>query len=180
MPKSSIGTFERELKHILSGNKDIIDKVTISCDQEEKRNYTKIHSFPFIVVRAAASKGFADLVALRGDFSFLVEIKTSIKKEIYFTRDKGYNQKQAEDLKKECEKTGALPIYAYRLKRTKGDSWRVFSLPLNKLCGIPKLVHSRLPLLRETDKGNYIMAWNSGMKLSDFLDYLSEVLKPNL
>ena len=180
MPKSSIGTFERELKHILSGKKDVIEKSTKSCTGEEKDKYLKICSFPFIVARAAASKGFADLVALRGDFSFVVEIKSSSSEDIYFTRDKGYNQKQAEDLKKECEKTGVLPIYAYRLKRIKGDSWRIYSLPLQGLSGIPKLIHSRLPLLQETKKGNYLMAWDSGMKLSDFLDYLSEVLKPNL
>jgi Holliday junction resolvase len=180
MPKSSVGIFERELKHILSGKKDIIDKATKSCSVQEKRKYLKVCSFPFIVVRAAASKGFADLVALRGDFSFLVEIKSSSSEDIYFTRDKGYNQKQAEGLKTECEKTGVLPLYAYRLKRIKGDSWRIYSLPLKGLSGIPKLVHARLPLLHETKQGNYIMAWDSGMKLSDFLDYLSGVLKPNL
>ncbi|KAA0008275.1 MAG: Holliday junction resolvase, partial [Thermoplasmata archaeon] len=51
--------YERELREILSGNKDVIERVTKSCSEEEKQKYFKIMKKPFIVVRAAGSLGIA-------------------------------------------------------------------------------------------------------------------------
>ena len=65
--------YERELKNILEGEKNILVKITKSCNTLETENYYKIHNKPFAVIRAAGSLG-VDIVAVRGDASFLVEI----------------------------------------------------------------------------------------------------------
>ncbi|RLF38553.1 MAG: hypothetical protein DRN21_04950 [Thermoplasmata archaeon] len=67
--------YERELREILAGNRDVIERITRSCTAEERANYLKIIENPFITVRAAGSLGIADLVAMRGDISFIVEIR---------------------------------------------------------------------------------------------------------
>ena len=65
--------YEREIKGILEGDNKILSKITKSCSAIEKNNYNKIHDKPFIAIRAAGSFGI-DLVAVRGDISFLLEV----------------------------------------------------------------------------------------------------------
>jgi Holliday junction resolvase len=172
--------FERELKGILTGDNPILHKITKSCSPSESTNYMTILSNPFIVIRSAGSLGIADLVAIRGDMSFLIEIKTSKSKEIRFDRASRANQKQAEKIVAQCEKTGALLLYAHRLKGIRGDCWRIFSLDIKGLSGISRLIHDKVPLLRKTQRGTYIMLWGEGMKLSTFIKYLSMLIQPNL
>ena len=71
-----------------------------------------------------------------------------------------------------CEKTKTLPIYAFRLKSCRGDSWRVFTLDVNGLEGRASVLHRRLPKLSHSKDGNLIMRWNEGLPLSDFISYL--------
>ncbi len=172
--------FERELKGILTGDNDILQKITKTCSKSEVSNYMTILSNPFIVIRSAGSLGIADLVAIRGDMSFLIEIKTSKAKEIRFDRASRANQKQAEKIIRQCEKTGTLLLYAQRLKGLRGDCWRVFSLDIKGLSGIARLIHDKVPLLRKTKGGIYVMNWDEGMKLSTFIKYLSMLIRPNL
>ena len=172
--------FERELKGILMGDTHILHKVTKSCSPSESNNYMAILANPFIVIRSAGSLGIADLVAIRGDMSFLIEIKTSKGKVIRFDRASRANQKQAEKIVAQCEKTGTLLLYAQRLKGIRGDCWRIFSLDIKGLLGIPHLIHNKVPLLRKTQGGTYIMNWEEGMKLSTFIKYLSMLIQPNL
>jgi Holliday junction resolvase len=172
--------FERELKGILTGDNGILHKITKTCSTSESSDYMTILINPFIVIRSAGSLGIADLVAIRGDMSFLIEIKSSKAKEIRFSRASGANQKQAEKIVKQCEKTGTLLLYAQRLKGLRGDSWRIFSLDIKGLSGIARLIHNKVPLLRKTRGGIYIMNWDDGMKLSTFIRYLSVLAKPNL
>jgi len=89
----SSSQYEREFKNILEGDKNILSKITKTCTAIEKDNYLCIRNKPFIVVRAAGSFG-VDLVALRGDISFLIEIKTSIHDTLHFSSVGGKLQRQ--------------------------------------------------------------------------------------
>jgi len=165
------GHYERELKNILEAEVKTLTKVTKTCTVLEKINYTKISKKPFAVIRAAGSFGI-DLVATRGDISFLTEVKSSIEDTIHFSNIGGKLQEQAEAMKNICEKTKTLPIYAFRTKGKHGDSWRIFTIDINGLDGRSNVLHKRLPKLKKTKKGNLIMKWNEGMPLSDFISYL--------
>lgn len=163
--------YERELKNILEGEAKTLSKITKTCSALEKDNYSKISDKPFVVVRAAGSFG-VDLVATRGDISFLTEVKASVEDTLHFSSVGGKLQKQAETMKKVCEKTKTLPIYAFRTKGQHGDSWRVFTLDINGLEGRTSVLYRRLPRLKKSKSGNFVMRWNEGMPLSDFIAYL--------
>ena len=167
----SASQYERELKNILEGESKTLSKITKTCNILEKMNYSKITEKPFAVIRAAGSFG-VDLVATRGDISFLTEVKSSIEDTIHFSSIGGKLQEQAETMKKMCEKTKTLPIYAFRSKGKRGDSWRIFTLNLENLEGRPNVLHKRLPKLKTSNKGYFIMRWHEGMPLSDFISYL--------
>ncbi len=167
----SASQYERELKAILEGDARIINKVTKTCSAIEKDNYFKISNRPFAVIRAAGSLG-VDLVAARGDVSFLTEVKTSIDDTLHFSSMGGKPQKQAENIIKTCEKTKTLPIYAFRNKNVRGDSWRIFTLDFFGLEGRLSVVHNRLPKIERSKNGNFVMRWGDGMPLSNFISYL--------
>ncbi len=164
--------YEREFRGILEAEKRVLDKVIKSCSVLEREGYLSIHKKPFAVIRAAGSLGI-DLVAVRGDISFLIEIKTSATPTLHFSTMAGKLQQQAMDMTQICEKTHTLPIYAFRLKKYRGDAWRVFSLPIQSLSGRLKIMHRRLPLLEESKQKNFIMRWEDGMPLSKFISYLT-------
>jgi len=167
----SASNYERELKGILEGEKKTITRVTKTCTPLEKDNYYKISEKPFAVIRAAGSFG-VDLVATRGDISFLTEVKTSISDTLHFSSVGGKLQKQAEQMILICEKTKSLPIYAFRTKGKHGDFWRIFTLDLDGLEGRSNILHKRLPKIKKSKSGNYVMRWNEGMPLSSFISYL--------
>jgi len=167
----SASQYERELKNILEGESKTLNRITKTCSIIEKDNYFKISNKPFAVIRAAGSFG-VDLVAARGDISFLTEVKTSISDTLHFSSMSGKLQQQADNMKQVCEKTKTLPIYAFRTKGKHGDSWRIFTLDLNGLEGSTSIVHRRLPKLEKSKSGNYVMRWMEGMPLSDFISYL--------
>jgi len=167
----SASQYERELKNILEGESNILDKITKTCSIIEKDNYQKIAKKPFAVIRAAGSFGI-DLVATRGDISFLTEVKTSKENTLHFSSMSGKLQQQAEDMIKLCEKTQTLPLYAFRAKRVRGDSWRIFTFHMKNLSGRQKILNNRIPKIGKSKTGNYIMKWGEGMPLSDFISYL--------
>ena len=167
----SASQYERELKGILEGEAKILSKITKTCSALEKVNYSKISDKPFAVIRAAGSLG-VDLVATRGDISFLTEVKTSIGDTLHFSSVSGKLQKQAETMIEMCEKTKNLPIYAFRTKGYRGDSWRIFTMDVNGLGGRASVLHRRLPKIKKSKSGNFVMRWKEGMPLSDFISYL--------
>ena len=81
------GAYERELREVLSGTEKGVDKVTRSCSPEEKNRMGRVIERPFLVVRAAGSgmEGSGDLVAMRGDCSFPIEVKTTKGLKKYFS-----------------------------------------------------------------------------------------------
>jgi Holliday junction resolvase len=163
--------YERELKYILEGERTMLEKVTKTCSPVEKDNYFAISRKPFIVVRAAGSLG-VDLVALRGDISFLIEVKSSVQGTLHFSSVSGKLQKQAENMRRDCEKTKTLPIYAFRLKNQRGDSWRLFTMDVAGLEGRISVVHKHLPRLSQSKNHVYVMRWEEGLPLSEFIAYL--------
>jgi Holliday junction resolvase len=165
--------YERELRGILEGNDKIITNAIKSCDILETEKYLQIIEKPFAVIRAAGSLG-VDLVAVRGNISFLIEIKSSSSNTLHFSTMAGKLQRQAEEMKKLCEKTNTLPIYAFRLKNIRGDSWRIFTVDLSNLSGRMGIAHRRLPKLEKSQNQNYIMRWENGMQLSDFINYITK------
>lgn len=165
--------YEREFRCILEADEKILAKVTKTCSVLEKESYLRIVNRPFAVIRAAGSFG-VDLVAVRGDISFLVEIKTSGSDTLHFSSMNGKLQQQALSMKQICERTGTLPIYAFRLKNYRGDSWRIFTFDLEALQGRLDILHRRIPQLEKSKNDNYIMRWDQGMPLSKFISYLSQ------
>ena len=87
----SASVFERELKGILNGDEKMVNKVSKTSPPEVHSSYLKILEKPFIVIRAAGSFG-VDLVAIRGDFSFPIEVKASSYKTIRFRQLKGWKR----------------------------------------------------------------------------------------
>ena len=165
--------YERELKFLLTGDRKSIDQMVKRCDDREGRAYNRMLTEPFVVIRAAGSLG-VDLVALRWDFSFPIEVKSSAEETMHFSRSQRLTD-QANRMKDECCKSHLLPIYAMRLKGIRGgDPWRVFALPMDEeLKGNMGLLQRKVPQIRVNDNGNYIMKWSDGMKLSDFIHYVS-------
>lgn len=166
--------YERELREILAGNEKIIEKVVKSLSEEEKEKYKKILKKPFITVRAAGSLGIADIVALRGDISFIVEIKVRKGSEILFSHEGGRMQKKAEEMKRKCTMASILPIFAFRRKGIRGDAWRIFTMEIDGMKGKGKEIYDVLPKLEITKDGNFRMKWENGMKLADFIDMICD------
>ena len=163
--------FERELKAILHGDEKIIRRIIKNCDSEVHFNYLKIMEKPFIVLRAAGSFG-VDLVAVRGDIAFPIEVKSSVSRTIRFSRTDRLS-KQAADLRWECERARMFPIYAQRLKRVRNDDpWRISTIDIEGIKGRMRTLHRALPRVHLTDSGNIALKWDQGMPLHKFIDYL--------
>ncbi len=165
--------YERELKGILSGDSKYIFKFSRSLSEDEFRWYRSSIERPFMVIRAAGSLG-VDLIAIRDDYSFPIEVKSASTRKIVFTHSSARAQEQAEIFLKECERARILGIYAYRLKGFIGDPWRVFSLPVNGLTGRMRLLSETVPTIPLTRGGNFVLRWDEGMPLSKFLSYVNQ------
>ena len=163
--------YERELKYLLAGDDKTIRTMMKTCDDTEKRAYVSVIESPFLVIRAAGSLG-VDLVAMRWDFSFPIEVKSSSEDTLRFSKNPRLAE-QAENMIDECQRASLIPIYAFRLKGLRGDPWRIFSLPLGSaLKGKMGLVQRTIPQIETNSNGNYIMRWENGMKLSKFIEYM--------
>lgn len=164
--------YERELKGILAGEEEALRKITKSTAPDVTARYLKARGRPFLVVRGAGSLG-VDLVALRGDVSFPIEVKSASSDVIRFSDSGGRNGEQAEAMMRECSKASVIPLYAYRLKGgPRGDPWRVLTLPTENLPPRIAVLYDRLPKVEKTTSGNWVMRWENGMPLSQFVDYL--------
>jgi Holliday junction resolvase len=168
--------YERELKRILEGDKETLENVTKTCSKEEKKAYFNINKNPFVMIRSAGSLG-VDLVALRGEIAFPIEVKSSKYKKIRMANSPQLKE-QARKYKESCIKATLMPIYAFRLKNFRGDSWRIFTLKDMKVTGATGVIYRSLPKAHISKDGYMILKWEDGWPLSKFIDYLSFVLKP--
>lgn len=162
--------YEWELKGILQGDVEILEKVTKTCSEEEKEAYFKTRDKPFLVVRSAGSLG-ADLVALRGNIAFPIEVKSSKYKRIRLANTPQLKE-QSEKYERACEEAKLMAIYAFRLKSFRGDTWRIFTLENNNLEGIAKRINHRLTKVHKSRDGYYILRWDEGWPLNRFIDYI--------
>ena len=160
--------YERELRHVLAGIPAGVEAVIRSCSVEEKEKMRLVIKRPFLVVRAAGSgiEGSGDLLALRGDISFPIEVKTTKGTKIYLS---GRTLDQYNALAYEGERCGLMPLYAHRLKGTRGDSWRIFRVETSTLEGRLRVLARRIPALPRTRKGRAFIDWEQGMPLNEFI-----------
>lgn len=163
--------YERELVGILRGNRKTVKKAAKTMNLMDREKFKKILEIPFLVLRAAGSLG-VDLSAIRGEISFPIEVKSSIKNKIYLNSDQ--LRGQAKRLLDVCNRTGVIPLYAYRYKNVRGDAWRVFTLPIEGLVGNYRILYERIPTVKVTSGGNYVLEWEKGLSLVELIDYLHD------
>ena len=160
--------YERELREVLAGTEKGVDAVIKSCDEAERRRMRRVLERPFLVVRAAGSgmEGSGDLVALRGDCSFPIEVKTTKAEKLYFS---GRTKDQLEAMIREGERSGLMPLYAHRRKGVRGDSWRLFRVETQGLRGTLRLLAPKIPALPLNRNGSPFIDWGQGMPLNEFI-----------
>lgn len=165
--------YERELKSILHGDEEFIRKKIKAYGTDTHFNYLKILEKPFIVIRAAGSLGM-DLVAVRGDISFPIEVKFSTRRTVHFSNTLHLIQ-QAREMREECERARMFPIYAHRLKGVRGeDPWRISTIEIEGLSGKNRTLNRVIPKVHVTKSGNIALKWDDGMPLHKFIDYLCQ------
>lgn len=165
------GQYERELRGVLAGIPKSVEAVIRSCDDIEKNRMRQIIDRPFLVVRAAGSgmEGSGDLLALRGDISFPIEVKSYKKDKLYLS---GRTKEQYESMVYEGQRCGLMPLYAFRYKGVRGDSWRIFRVDVGGLTGRLGILERRIPKLPRTRNGKPFLDWNQGMPLNKFIALL--------
>jgi Holliday junction resolvase len=165
---SMTSSYERELRRVLAGLEDGVKAVTRSCSELEKAQAMQVIHRPFLVVRAAGSgmEGSGDLLALRGDICFPIEVKTTKARKLYLS---GRTWEQYESMQTEGNRCGLMPLYAHRLKGVRGDSWRIFRVETTTLNGRLKMLQRRIPPLPLTRNGKPFIDWEQGMPLHKFL-----------
>ena len=169
------GAYERELRDVLSGTEKGVKAVTRSCTPEEKARTARVLERPFLVVRAAGSgmEGSGDLVALRGDCCFPIEVKSTRAEKLYFS---GRTKDQLNAMIREGERSGLMPLYAHRRKGVRGDSWRLFRVETEGLRGTLARLAKLIPPLPLNRNGSPFIDWEQGMPLNQFLGMMCSPL----
>ncbi len=164
--------YERELRSVLAGERKGVKAVTRSCSEVERARAMQVCQRPFLVVRApgSGSEGTGDLLALRGDMCFPLEVKSSKGDRIYLS---GRTKLQYEALQSTGERCGLLPLYAYRLKGVRGDSWTIMKVPIDSLTGKLRHLARSIPDVPLTRNRTPYLNWNDGMPLHRFLALIS-------
>lgn len=178
-------TYERELRYLLAGRTDAVEPMAdrlARADPKDALKLRRILECPFFVLRSAGSLGI-DLVALRGEISFPIEVKTSNEAVVRLSRSKR-SKEQAEELTRDCLQAGLVPLYAYRRRDLRdGDPWRLFLMATPELTERYDEAADRHGLLYRkmlryradvSDDGNYILRWDEGWPLYAFVDYIAD------
>jgi len=169
-----VGTnYERELRAVLAGELNGVRAITRSCNEVERARAMQVIQRPFLVVRApgSGSEGTGDLLVLRGDMCFPIEVKSSKSDKIYLS---GRTLDQYNALNSTGERCGLLPLYAFRLKGVRGDSWRIFRVDVEGLSGKLRHLSRSIPKLPLTSRGTHYLNWHEGMPLHRFLALVSK------
>ncbi|MBM67189.1 MAG: Holliday junction resolvase [Euryarchaeota archaeon] len=160
--------YERELRAVLAGELKGVRAITRSCTEVERARAMRVIQRPFLVVRApgSGSEGTGDLLVLRGDMCFPIEVKSSKSDKIYLS---GRTMDQYKALISTGERCGLLPLYAFRLKGVRGDSWRVMRVDIDGLTGKLRHLSRSIPPLPLTSRGVPHLNWHEGMPVHRFL-----------
>jgi hypothetical protein len=170
-------SYERELRTLLEGEPGAVRAYARSLPPEERTSFEQLIAEPFLVIRGAGSLGF-DLVALRRDFAFPLEVKASSEDVIRFTAASGRADTQLAAHRQAVGRVGLTVLYAYRrLGRRAEEPWRIFlASPLPER-GVLRVICRRLPPVSATREGHGILRWAEGMPLSLFLDQVRFLLE---
>ena len=111
--------YERELRSVLAGEEKGVRAITRSCSESERAQAMQICQRPFLVVRApgSGSEGTGDLLLLRGDICFPIEVKSSKKKQIISFRKNCLAISSSRRNRKKMFNTTILCIQIERSKR---------------------------------------------------------------
>ncbi len=168
MPRGAAG-YERELKELLQGDADALRRYSRKFPPKEREAIQGHARRPFLVVRAAGSHGF-DLVALRPEFAFPIEVKSSAEATIRFSAAGGRNTAQWREHRAAAARVSLFVLYAYRrLGRTDGDSWRLYATGDLPRSGLLHYLGARFPPVEQTPEGHGILRWDHGLPLAAFL-----------
>lgn len=161
--------YERELRTLLSGEPASVRSYARSLPPAERSEFERLIEEPYLVVRGAGSLGL-DLVALRRELAFPIEVKASSADVIRFTASSGRADAQLRAHRAAVEKVGLMVVYAYRRLGLRGEeSWRVYATGQVPERGVFGLVCRALPPVERTAQGNGVLRWAGGMPLSRFL-----------
>ncbi len=163
--------YERELRLVLSGKKKNVEGVIRSCTIEEKNRMRMVLRKPFFVIRVAGSgiEGSGDVFAARADYGFPIEVKSSNSDKLYFDERL---REQYNAILRDCRKSELLPLYAFRLKGVRGDSWRIFRIETGALTARQWQIAQRIPPLPKTKTGSVYLNWNDGLPLNKFISLI--------
>ena len=171
--------YERELREILEGDPAAVARYSRSIDPVDRSTLDRIFAQPFLVVRAAGSLGF-DLVALRNEFSFPIEVKASAGETILFSAASGRASHQLDSHRRAVERVGLIVLYAFRRLGLRGrDPWRLYAVAGSKRPGRLALLQRRLPAVDATRGGNGVLRWDDGLPLVRFLEYVFLLTEPS-
>ena len=167
------GAYERELRSVLAGEEKGIRAITRSCSETERAQAMQICQRPFLVVRApgSGSEGTGDLLALRGDMCFPIEVKSSKKPKLYLSGRTVLQYQALEEIGVRCS---IQPFYAYRLKGVRGERGRIFRVRTEGLTGKLRLLSRTVPELPLTRNGTPYLDWEKGLPLHKFLSLISK------
>jgi len=170
--------YERELRQVLAGLSKGVDGIIKSCNEIEKAKMKLIEKRPFLVVRAAGSgiEGSGDLLALRGDLCFPIEVKSSKEAKLYLS---GRTIEQYNSLVYEGNRSCLMPLYAHRLKGVRGDSWRIFRVETDTLHGKLRKLEPSIPSLPLTRNSTPHLNWEDGMPLNEFIALVCSKVNEN-
>jgi len=165
----SASAYEREFRSLLEGQPEAVRSYARTLSPTERFEFEKVIERPFLIVRAAGSLGF-DLVALRREFAFPIEVKASSEPVIRFSAASGRANEQLEAHRRAVSRVGLTVLYAYRrIGLRSGETWRVFVAGDLPEKGVLRFVCRRLPPVSKTPDGNGILRWEEGLPLSRFL-----------
>jgi hypothetical protein len=163
-------TYERELKELLQGDPETVDRYSRALDPIDRPILRRVQAAPFLVIRAAGSLGF-DLVALRSEFSFPIEVKASASDTIRFSAASGRASDQLEAHRASVDRVGLIVLYAYRrVGHRGGDPWRLYAAAGAARAGRLGLLRNRVPAIDRTREGNAVLRWDDGLPLVRFLE----------
>jgi len=170
--------YERELRSLLEGQPDAVRSYARALPPSGRTEFERLIEQPFLIIRAAGSFGF-DLVALRREFAFPLEVKASAEPVIRFSAASGRANAQLEAHRKAVGRVGLTVLYAYRrvgLRAT--ENWRIFVAGEIPSSGRIGALCRRLPPVSKTPEGNGILRWEEGRPLSEFLSHVHFLLEP--
>ncbi len=99
-----------------------------------------------------------------------IEVKSSKTDRIYLS---GRTMDQYLALISTGERCGLLPLYAFRLKGVRGDSWTIMKVPVEGLTGKLRSLARSIPNVPLNRNGTPYLNWHDGMPLHRFLALIS-------